>query len=838
MLKVYLAHSSADKGYVDKVAKRLGRGRVVYDKMCFEPGVDFRESIRAGLAQSYLFVLFASKRSLESSWVKFEIGEAEWLQITGKPGTAIAIIIDSDVTIEQLPHWMQRCYIASIGSPAHATRIIQTRLLRESGLDQQLPFVGRETDLEEFAPKLITPPEKMPPRVIVVSGLDGIGRRTFARRALRDCLSMEIGPILVLEETDSMDMLHLLLLDETMELESRSEVARAIAEFEALDAPQQGREIARLLAIIAKDNIATLIVDRGALLDDFGRYGVEMVSVFRTLKEYEDTYSVLIQRRYPDVRDINDSCVGLALYRLEPLTLTHMELLLRQNFRMMNVEATSDQIKKLALSMAGYPPTVALATEYAKLYGLETLLADKSILADFHVRTFAPVLEKLALVEKEWEILRLLAGLAALSTEVLAELLRSSPEEVAGILRRLIDLNLVLPVQQHFEISPPIRAAVSRLRGSLKKDEYSAIATKLREVFWADPDRMPTPRIVDATIYALARSDAKELERFRDVTLPSLLYKVAKESYDSKNWDAAIDFAKRTLYADPSRHGARTILCKAWIRKEQWHEALSVLSEIERRGRREQFYLRGFLEWKRNNLRQAVSAFQSALRAGDRSIAVFRDLAHCLFRLGEIEDAKRILFEAPEWAFGSSYVVDLAAQIAITCKDYEAAEQYISDLEHIGTKEDFRHRLASLKAARRRWNEALADVEVACRSDSPRFEALTQRAEILIELSRFPEAEERIRELDPFGVRQRDTKTRLRCMLSLRLGEWREAEVIWKQLRHPEEPLHLGLRKEILRQKIEDPMTGPADRKDAASELERIGEQVELPLALAEDEVD
>lgn len=169
MLKAYLAHSWEDKPYVDRVAHHLGRALVVYDKMCFEPGLDFRDAILEGLDKSGLFVFFASKRSLQSTYVKYEIDEANWQLLSGEMGGAIAIIIDKDVRANQLPHWMQRSLIASIESPIQAARIIRTRLLQGSGLGKQPPFVGREHDLAEFARELIVSPEEMPRRIIVVA---------------------------------------------------------------------------------------------------------------------------------------------------------------------------------------------------------------------------------------------------------------------------------------------------------------------------------------------------------------------------------------------------------------------------------------------------------------------------------------------------------------------------------------------------------------------------------------------------------------------------------------------------------------------------------------------
>jgi tetratricopeptide (TPR) repeat protein len=836
VFKAYLAHSSEDKRYVGRVAELLGRARVVYDTMCFEPGVDFRDSILQGLDKSKLFVFFASKRSLKSTYVKFEITEASWQLLRDEMGSAITIVIDKDVELNELPGWMRRCLISRIESPTQAARVIRRRLIQESGLDKQRPFVGREGDLEEFARELIAPPEEKPRRIIVVSGLDGVGRRTFVCRALQDYLSLEMGPILLLEETASLDKLHWQLLDETMELESRSEVARVLAAFAELNQPEQGREIARLMAVIGKNNVAVVLVDQNALLDDYFRYLNAFNYVVEALTEFEDTYLVLIHNRRPDLSSLPARSPGVAFHRLAPLKLEGAEMLIQQTLQMANLKPRSDQIKTLALYMGGYPPTIELATAYAKSYGLETLMADKSILTDFQARIFAPILSRLQLDQQEWEILRLLAGEPALPLEVIIALLSIQPEECARALRRLIDFNLVLPLEHYFAISPPIREAASKVGGPLTKSDYKRIASRLREVFWKDPDKVPTLGIIDATIHALARSGAGELAEFHDLILPSQLYRVAKEEYNSKNWDAAIDFAQRTLGLDPSRDGARIILCKAWVRKERWPEAERVLRQLEKRGVRAQFYCKGFLEWKRGNLSAAVSAFRSALDAGDRSISVFRDLAHCLFRLGEVDQAKHVLSEAPEWIFGNSYVVDLAAQIAITEKDWGAAKRYVSELEHISSSEDFHYRRATLRAACNQLSEALQDAEVSCGSVPRRFEAMAQRADILIGLGRFPEATSAVEELVPVGVAKRDVKTGLKCKLLLKQGKWREAEVVWQALHRKELPVQEGLRKDILLQKAEDKMTGPADRNQALDELKRIGAVIQLPLVISEEE--
>jgi hypothetical protein len=62
-MRAFLSHSSADKPFVEAVARELGRQFCAFDQNEFETGEDFRNAIRKALDTSDLFVLFASKTS-------------------------------------------------------------------------------------------------------------------------------------------------------------------------------------------------------------------------------------------------------------------------------------------------------------------------------------------------------------------------------------------------------------------------------------------------------------------------------------------------------------------------------------------------------------------------------------------------------------------------------------------------------------------------------------------------------------------------------------------------------------------------------------------------------
>lgn len=78
MPNIFLSHSSADKeGYVRIVAnqlqKHLDEHTVYYDEYTFESGMKSIEEIGKSLNNTDLFVVFLSRKALESEWVKKEL---------------------------------------------------------------------------------------------------------------------------------------------------------------------------------------------------------------------------------------------------------------------------------------------------------------------------------------------------------------------------------------------------------------------------------------------------------------------------------------------------------------------------------------------------------------------------------------------------------------------------------------------------------------------------------------------------------------------------------------------------------------------------------------------
>lgn len=253
MRKAFLCHSSKDKEYVRVVATRLGRAKVVFDAISFEPGEDFRNAISKGLESSVLFVFVVSDHSLKSLWCKYEIDEAHFRKLMGTLEGHLCIVIDQGVSFNDLPQWMQRSRAVLQPRPSQATRDIQHALLSFLTPQSIRPFVGRQNLQKEFVERFSDLALGIP-KVLIISGLENIGRRSYLERVAHDNLGLNLGPIFLLDETRDLDDLYLWALDETADLGTRANMAAEITAFAKLPEPNKVNEIVNRFRILCRDN--------------------------------------------------------------------------------------------------------------------------------------------------------------------------------------------------------------------------------------------------------------------------------------------------------------------------------------------------------------------------------------------------------------------------------------------------------------------------------------------------------------------------------------------------------------------------------------------------------
>ena len=823
MPRAFLSHSSVDKDYVDKVARQLKRSNVVFDSYCFEEGVDFRQSIIEGLDNAEVFVLFASRASLNSTWVKFELDEAQKRFIEGSIKKILVFTIGKNIDHKDLPYWLRNSLVIPAPGHTQAARFIHEKLIW--GNKQILSiFVGREEELKEFS-RDITNLGMDLPQVIAISGLEGVGRRTFAKYALNQYLNLRTGPIFQLNQSEGIDNLYMALLEENMELVTKEDIAKSIGLFKRLSEEQKALEVARQLSLFAEYNIVPIIVDNQSLLTDEGEYSKEFVSVFENLRNYPETTLVIIHTRTPQIAYGVQSKLVFS-FKLKPLSQQDTARLLQMYLMNFKVKANNEQIREVSTYLDGYPPAVIFAAHYAKAYGMDLLIADKRLLTDFKAGAFTEYLKKVINKEEQKDLVVLFGALPPLSLSVLSTISEQDIESISEMLRYLIDFGIVNSVEGKYVLADPVREASRRLWGVPDKKIFRKIAFALKKEFW-DSDQLPDLATIDVLIFSLLRAELDdELANFKGVIMPSTLLKAARAAYDNREWIRAKYLAKQVIQLDESKDDALVIQYKSLVREEREYgkniedEIRPVISELRRRNHKSVHYLAGFRAWKRKRYEEAIRHYKSAIDAGDESNSVYRELAECQYRLGDLSGARHSISKVLGRGKPNPYVLDLAAKIAIELENFEEAEKYMTIQELVDRPENFAHRKAAYFVKKKEWIKGLEQAEIACKRTPPLPETFFLKARILIELEKYDEAEQELNYIQQtFKNYEFDLQKGLACKLYLRRFNWQKAESEYLQIRDKDNAEARALRVQILRQKIDDPKINELQRQKAKEEI-------------------
>lgn len=225
MEKIFLSHSSYDKEYVRPIFEYFGADRCFFDEMTFEVGMKTLDEIFTSIDKTDIFVFFISDHALNSEWVKQEIYKAqEYLYNNSKRLFQIfPIIIDEKIQHDdpRIPNFLKN------GATSYNLRHILNYKIACKKIDMQLIklqmdlnisivdknnfFYGRDIEKKELKIACDTRDENGKLKNIkcmVVSGIDGIGRKAYARAVLKDMSLVEqyYYPMLVdLVRNDTID---------------------------------------------------------------------------------------------------------------------------------------------------------------------------------------------------------------------------------------------------------------------------------------------------------------------------------------------------------------------------------------------------------------------------------------------------------------------------------------------------------------------------------------------------------------------------------------------------------------------------------------------------------
>src|ERR1700735_158497 len=98
-MKVFLSHSHHDETIVHAVARDVGRAFVTIDTGAFGATDELIDAIEQAVKDSAIFVFFASRHSLSSAWVTYELSEARYRQAVGRIRKLLVVRLDDRLQV-------------------------------------------------------------------------------------------------------------------------------------------------------------------------------------------------------------------------------------------------------------------------------------------------------------------------------------------------------------------------------------------------------------------------------------------------------------------------------------------------------------------------------------------------------------------------------------------------------------------------------------------------------------------------------------------------------------------------------------------------------------------
>lgn len=464
--RAFLSHYSGDKKkVVSPVAHNLGRAAVIYDEFEFSTGDEFKRAIIKGLERSDVFVLFASKEALQRDWVKLEIAMAEQAITTQALSRVVTYIIDSDVSLSDIPDWMKETLIVRLSEPGlialDIRRVIGERVARLT----PTYFVGRQGELHQALEIIasFTDPDFRPP--LIVFGLTGIGRRSVVQNIARDNLSYSK---LLRVEINAGDLLPEFQLKLNAAVSPRS-IADLRAYLNSQSLKSSAALVAEILSILQKvcsTGTLPVIIDHNAIASANGILRPGYQELYDAITKDGSTDAVIISNR----RLYGPSGENLNCVRVTELTKAAAQSLIRIMGRDRGLTFGGEELVSLATYSRGYPPAVRFAIDEVTIRGLPHVVANQKALVNFSAELFLRQLrDDKTLTDTKGSILQLLSNYSPLPTSVIAGYCKLSAEVLAEEMGYLLDLAFVIPEGAHYRISEPLKISLVEREGPARR---------------------------------------------------------------------------------------------------------------------------------------------------------------------------------------------------------------------------------------------------------------------------------------------------------------------------------------------------------------------------------
>lgn len=637
MNKAFLSHSSAQKDFVRKVYKLLGASRCVFDECCFDNGKKIIDEILRGLQNTDLFILFVSNESLDSDWVQQEIVLADVFMQKHGLKQILPILIDPNIkpgADERIPVWMKQFLMKPIRSPEMAKLKI-LNALRHLDMDtnpiykaKRNLFVGRYKEKEELEGilNLYVEPHY---NTICVSGLEGIGRRTFLRKFFEEkhMLNTSNEPILIsLNNRSSIDNLILSLLKYQKDVISSDD----LAVLDSKSITEKTSILQNLFRSLANENEYIFIIDDGCVVRPTMEVSNWFVKAIDIPENHDCFYISVISRFRPSYRFLSnhDDFISISI---DALSIPEVRNLFFGYGKALGLSSSS-KYNEILSTLNGIPSQVYYAVEYIKRFGIDLTLRNKGIILDYGDKPVMSIIADIkARGEESFSLLVLLSKLQTTSYDMIYNLVGNNDfvnQEleffyVSGVFSLFGENKEYIEV--HYSISDYIR----RSRVDIKP-EYRQ---KLDESVEDFVDRQAT-NVLFTDLSQMYHDIRGAIMAGKEISskyyLPSFTLNAIAELYNNSQYNSVINLIDKMLLKS-NQYDENT------IREYKYWLCMSLARNKDRRFEKEveyfyesadYYFLKGFYWRLKKDLRKAEEYLGDALKLNSNHQRTKREIVN------------------------------------------------------------------------------------------------------------------------------------------------------------------------------------------------------------------
>lgn len=300
-MRAFLSHSSRDAEFVHAVTAELGRQYTWLDRQQFGTGDEFLEGMERGLHDSGVFVLFASRAALESVFVAFEVAEARHQAIQRSLDRVLIFLMEPDLSHRDLPAWLRRVQASHANAPKPVARTIRQALDDLARSRQKALFVGRSREIGTLEGHLFPTDGSPAPRIMVLAGLPGVGRRTLLERVARDHWSLKRLVQIRVEAADTIADIATKLADLYEAYNTVEGLRRLAAEINREGEDTLRRRIEEYLTTAIGLQELPAFVDAGGLLGNEGEPSDLLALLLDLTRARVDLYVAFVSSRRPQL---------------------------------------------------------------------------------------------------------------------------------------------------------------------------------------------------------------------------------------------------------------------------------------------------------------------------------------------------------------------------------------------------------------------------------------------------------------------------------------------------------------------------------------------------------